>query len=265
VSSTSTNKQPLLVDRPLFDSVRITTQTVGQESTNTLFVQGGQAPSILVDMDAALSEDNNNGGVVDAILITRNDFYRGNDYTLNSTTSGSGIELVSGQIIYAQDSQQSAVTAVKNAGNKYYKFIGSTPVTGLISAFDFTNTATTTGYTDLGLTRGKQPEVTFVFYQTRGTTTPIPASGDYNILFAKTVPAETKVCDCSDVMPHLAAPGVHSAYASATGDARAGLPIRNRGVYLERGDRIYVGVYAEGNNSAGYAAGANVTAQGGFF
>ena len=52
MSSTSTNKQPLLVDRPLFDSVRITTQTVGQESTNTLFVQGGQAPSILVDMDA---------------------------------------------------------------------------------------------------------------------------------------------------------------------------------------------------------------------
>ena len=265
MSSTSTNKQPLLVDRPLFDSVRITTQTVGQESTNTLFVQGGQAPSILVDMDAALSEDNNNGGVVDAILITRNDFYRGNDYILNSTTSGSGIELVSGQIIYAQDSQQSAVTAVKNAGNKYYKFIGSTPVTGLISAFDFTNTATTTGYTDLGLTYGKQPEVTFVFYQTRGTTTPIPASGDYNILFAKTVPAETRVCDCADVMPHLATPGVHSAYASSTGDTRAGLPIRNRGVYLERGDRIYVGVYAEGNNNAGYAAGANVIAQGGFF
>ena len=265
MSSTSTNKQPLLVDRPLFDSVRITTQTVGQESSNTLFVQGGQAPSILVDMDAALSEDNNNGGVIDSIQITRNDKYRGNDYVLDSTTSGTASSFVSGQIIYAKDSQQSAVTAVKNAGNKYYKFIGSTPVTGLISAFDFTNTATTTGYTDLGLVRGKQPEVTFVFYQTRGTTTPIPASGDYNILFSKTVPAETTVCDCSDVMPHLATPGIHSSYASSTGDTRAGLPVRNRGIYLERGDRLYVGVYAEGNNSAGYAAGANVTAQGGFF
>ena len=265
MSSTSTNKQPLLVDRPLFDSVRVTTQTVGQESSNTLFVQGGQAPSILVDMDAALSEDNNNGGVIDSIQITRNDFYRGNDYVLNSTTSGNGVSFVSGQIIYAEDSQQSAVTAVKNAGNKYYKFKGSSSVTGDISAFDFTNTATTTGYEDLGLVHGKQPEVTFVFYQTRGTTTPIPASGDYNILFAKTVPAETRVCDCSDVMPHLATPGVHASYASATGDARAGLPVRNRGIYLERGDRVYVGVYAEGNNSTGYAAGANVTAQGGFF
>lgn len=265
MASTSTNKQPLLVDRPLFDSVRITTQTVGQESTNTLFVQGGQAPSILVDMDAALSEDNNNGGVIDSIQITRNDFHRGNDYVLSATTSGSGISLVSGQIIYAQDCQQSAVTAVKNGGDNYYKYKGSSAITGLISALDFTNTATTTGYTDLGLVHGKQPEVTFVFYQTRGTTTPIPASGDYNILFAKTVPAETRVCDCSDVMPHLATPGIHASYASSTGDARGGLPIRNRGIYMERGDRVYVGVYAEGNNTAGYAAGVHVTAQGGFF
>ena len=265
MSSTSTNKQPLLVDRPLFDSVRITTQTVGKESTNTLFVQGGQAPSILVDMDAALSEDNNNGGVIDSIQITRNDCYRGNDYVLKASTSGTSSSFVSGQIIYAEDSQQSTVTAVKNGGNKYYKYIGSSSVTGVLSDFDFTNTATTTGYSSLGLVNGKQPEVTFVFYQTRGTTTPIPASGDYNILFSKTVPAETKVCDCSDVMPHLATPGIHSSFASATGDSRAGLPVRNRGIYLERGDRLYVGVFAEGPNTAGYANGANITAQGGFF
>ena len=262
MSSTSTNKQPLLVDRPLFDSVRVTTQTVGQESSNTLFVQGGQAPSILVDMDAALSEDNNNGGVIDSIQITRNDKYRGNDYVLDSTTSGTASSFVSGQIIYAQDSQQSAVTAVKNAGNKYYKFIGSTPVTGLISAFDFTNTATTTGYTDLGLVHGKQPEVTFVFYQTRGTTTPIPASGDYKVLFAKTVPAESGTIDCSDLMPQVAVPTVSAGNTTGLGNAS---PLRNKGIYLERGDRIYVGVYAEGPNTAGYAKGAHIIAQGGFF
>ena len=71
--------------------------------------------------------------------------------------------------------------------------------------------------------------------------------------------------DCSDVMPHVSTPGVHSAYASSTGDANAGQPIRNRGIYLERGDRVYVGVYAEGPNTAGYASGVHVTAQGGFF
>ena len=262
MSSTSTNKQPLLVDRPLSDTVRVTTQTVGQESTNTLFVQGGQAPALLVDMDAATSDDNNNGGIVDSIQITRDDKHRGNDYVLDSTTSGTASSFISGQIIYAQDSQQSAVTAVKNAGNKYYKFIGSTPVTGLISAFDFTNTATTTGYTDLGLVHGKQPEVTFVFYQTRGTTTPIPASGDYKVLFAKTVPAESGTIDCSDLMPQVAVPTVSAGNTTGLGNAS---PLRNKGIYLERGDRIYVGVYAEGPNTAGYAKGAHIIAQGGFF
>ena len=55
MASTSTNKQPLLVDRPLFDSVRVTTQTVGSQATNTLFVNGCQAPSFLVDIYSALS------------------------------------------------------------------------------------------------------------------------------------------------------------------------------------------------------------------
>jgi hypothetical protein len=50
---------------------------------------------------------------------------------------------------------------------------------------------------------GYQPDVTFVFYHTRGTTTPIPANGDYKVLFAKQVPANTQRVDCSDVMPRV--------------------------------------------------------------
>jgi hypothetical protein len=88
MASTSTNKQPLLIDRPLFDSVRVTTQIAGNQATNTLFVQGGQAPAILVDMDANLSEDNNSGGVIDSITIVRNDDYRDVDHTVSSGTSG---------------------------------------------------------------------------------------------------------------------------------------------------------------------------------
>ena len=117
MASTSTNKQPLLVDRPLFDSVRVTTQTVGSQATNTLFVQGGQAPSILVDMDAALSEDNNNGGVIDSILITRNDYYRGDDLTLNVTNKDSIVSLISGwlflwKILHKQLSQVIVINMV---------------------------------------------------------------------------------------------------------------------------------------------------------
>jgi hypothetical protein len=263
VSSTATNKQPLLVDRPLVDSVRVTTQTVGSQATNTLFVQGGQVPSILVDMDAALSEDNNNGGVIDSILISRNDKFRGNDYTLNATNKDSIVSLSSGQVVFMEDPTQATVSS-NNYQYGHYTYTGAATLTGILKAFNYSG-ALAQGFTYQGVAYGNQPEVTFVFYHTRATTTPIPASGDYDILFAKTVPANVTNCDCSDVMPHVSTPGVHSAYASATGDTRAGLPIRNRGIYLERGDRLYVGVYAEGPNTAGYTPGVNVTAHGGFF
>jgi len=42
-------------------------------------------------------------------------------------------------------------------------------------------------------------------------------------------------------------------------------PLRNKGVYLERGDRLYVGVFPDGPNISGYNPGAHVIAQGGFF
>ena len=116
MSSTSSNKQPLLIDRPLFDSVRVTTQTVGSSTANTLFVQGGQAPSILVDMDANLQEDNNNGGVIDSITITRNDFYPGADYTVNTTTSGAIISVTSGQVVFIQETGVLGTAAASGYG-----------------------------------------------------------------------------------------------------------------------------------------------------
>lgn len=259
MSSTSTNKQPLLVDRPLFDSVRITTQTVGSASSNTLFVQGGQAPSILVDMDAELSEDNNNGGVVDSITIARNDFYRAPDYTVNATTSGTVISLSSGQIVFIASTGVLSTAAASGYG--YYTYTGASTLTGVNTSLVYSG-GTSSGFTYNGVAYGNQPAVTFVFYQTRGTTTPIPGSGDYRLLFAKTVPANSGVIDCSDVMPQLAAPVVQAGNTNGLGPSA---PLRNKGIYLERGDRIYVGVFPDGANISGYTPGAHVTAQGGFF
>lgn len=259
MSSTSTNKQPLLIDRPLFDSVRVTTQTVGSSTANTLFVQGGQAPSILVDMDANLQEDNNSGGVVDSITITRNDFYRNADYTVNTTTSGTVISLVSGQVVFIAET--GVVGTAPASGYGYYTYTGATTLTGVNTALVYSG-GTASGFDYNGVTYGYQPEVTFVFYHTRNTTTPIPASGDYRVLFAKTVPAGSGTVDCSDVMPQVATPVVSAGNTNGLGPTA---PLRNKGIYLERGDRIYVGVFPDGPNISGYTPGAHVIAQGGFF
>ena len=257
MSSTATNKQPLLVDRPLVDTVRVTTQTVG--TPTTLFVQGGQAPSILVDMDAALEEDNNNGGVIDSISIVRNDYYRDADYVISSGTSGTVISLTSGQVVLVFDTGVVSTPAASGFG--YYTYTGTTTLTGINTSLEYSG-GTSSGFAYNGVSYGYQPEVTFVFYHTRGTTQPIPASGDYRVLFAKQVPANTQRVDCSDVMPELAAPTVSAGNTSGLGN---GTPLRNRGVYLERGDRIYVGVFPDGPNVSGYIPGAHVIAEGGFF
>ena len=258
MSSTATNKQPLLVDRPLFDTVRVTTQTVG--TPTTLFVQGGQAPSILVDMDAALEEDNNNGGVIDSISIVRNDYYRSADYVISSGTSGTVISLTSGQVVLVFN--PNVITATPAAsGFGYYTYTGTTTLTGVNTSLHYTG-GVSDGFTYNGVHYGYQPEVTFVFYHTRGTTQPIPASGDYRVLFAKQVPANTQRVDCSDVMPELAAPTVSAGNTAGLG---SGTPLRNRGIYMERGDRLYVGVHVDSVNVSGYIPGAHVLAQGGMF
>jgi hypothetical protein len=259
ISSTSTNKQPLLIDRPLFDSVRVTTQTVGSQAGNTIFVQGGQAPSILIDMDAALEEDNNSGGVIDSITIVRNDYYRDADYVVSSGTSGNVVSFTSGQVVLIFDTGVVSTPAASGFG--YYTYTGATTLTGVNTDLVYSG-GTTSGFLYNGVNYGYQPEVTFVFYHTRGTTTPVPASGDYKVLFAKQIPANTQRVDCTDLLPELAAPVVSAGNTTGLGE---GTPLRNRGIHLERGDRIYVGVFPDGPNVSGYLPGAHIYAQGGFF
>ena len=222
-------------------------------------MQGGQAPALLVDMDATLSEDNNSGGVIDSLTITRNDFYRAADYTVNTATSGTVISLASGQIVFI--SETGVLGTAAESGYGYYTYTGASTLTGVNTALIFSG-GTTTGFSYQGSNYGYQPAVTFAFYQTRNTTTPIPASGDYRLLFAKTVPANSGIVDCSDLMPQLAAPVAQAGNTNGLGNTA---PLRNKGIYLERGDRIYVGVFPDGPNSAGYIPGVHVIAEGGFF
>ena len=147
------------------------------------------------------------------------------------------------------------------SGYGYYFYTGASTLTGVNAAIHFTG-GTADGFSYSGVAHGYMPAVTFVFYQTRGTTAPIPASGDYKLLFAKTVPANTNKVDCSDVLPALASPIPTAGNTTGLGETA---PLRNKGVYLERGDRIYVGVFADTINTSGYIQGAHVYAQGGLF
>ena len=264
MTATNTNKQPVFVDRPLLSRTRLTNQVVGNNTD--LNVQGGQSPGLLVDMDATLSSDNNSGGVVDSITILRDDTSDAvhADYTINADTSGTFIGVKKGQVIYVESN--SVLTTPSESGQGYYTYTGTTELNVVNTAIHFSGVASPTAswFTFNSLSATTLPAVTFVVYHTRGTTVPIPGDGDYIPVFSKTVPTNSGFVDCSDVMPELATPVPQQGNTTGLGPKT---PLKNRGIYLQRGDRLYVGVLQRGvyNTASGYIPGAHIVAQGGFY
>ena len=259
MTSTNTNKQPVFVDRPLITTSRITNQVVG-DATN-LNVLGGQAPVLVVDMDATLSTDNNSGGIIDGIRIQRDDTTIGTnpDYIVNTATSGEYIGLVSGQAVHVQET--GVLSTPPGNGVGFYTYTGLVTSGGVNTAISY-NIAGGFSYTSPNDTT--QPSVTFVAYLVNGTTVPIPGDGDYRVLFSKTIPEGVQAVDCSDVMPELMAPVPETGSTAGLGPAT---PLKNRAIVLQRGQRLYIGVQQRGafSSISGYIPGAHVTCQGGFY
>ena len=263
MATTNTNKQPMFVDRPLIERTRITNQVVG--GAGNLNVLGGQNPALLVDMDATLSSDNNSGGIVDSITIIRDNFGLAQtaDYVINTTTTGEYISLTSGQTVYISETGLTSTPAEEGVG--YYTFTGTPDIEGLNTEIKYSGIAsqTTSGFAYSSAASSALPAVTFVCYHTRQTTVPIPANGDYGVLFAKTIPANETFVDCSDVMPEMIVPVPEAGNTTGLGEAT---PLKNRAIYLQRGDRLYLGVLQNGvyNTPSGYIPGAHAIAQGGY-
>ena len=259
MSSTNTNKQALFVDRPLFDHSLLTTQIAGSQANKTFQVQGGQAPALLVDMDANLSDDDNSGGVVDSLRLTRQgEFQIPPEYTVNVASSGTPITLSSGDVVFIEDA--TPVTGF-NSGVGYYTYTGAVTLTGVNTALEYSG-GTASGFSLADQFIYKQGVVTAAFYHTRGTTNPIPASGDYEFIFAQTLTSGVDSVDCAENMPELNAPVVQAGNTAGLAETA---PLRTRGIYLEKGDRLYVGIFPSKANTSGYSAGLSVIAQGGFF
>jgi len=253
-----------LVDRPLYNEALLTTNIAGNAST--VNVQGGQSPALLVDMDAALAVDTNNGGLVESIWIRRQSNYCPAAYTVNVASSGDLITLQSGMTVYVESTTPITATAPAS-GAGYYTYTGATnPFTGVNTAIHYSG-GLANGFTFAGSGYGFTPPVQFAFYHTRGTTTPIPGgnNNDYHTIFVADLPANSGQIDCAEFMPHVQTPVPATSQVSGLA---AGEPVQNRGIYLQRGDRLYVAQVANGALPTGTSdvnAGYYVTAEGGYY
>ena len=265
MATTNTNKQPMFVDRPLIERTRVTNQVVG--GAGNLNVLGGQNPALLVDMDATLTSDNNSGGIIDSITIVRDDFGLSQtaDYVIDANTNlREVVALTSGQTVYITDN--SIIAPPAESGIGYYTYTGAGPLTGRIGNLEYSGVAVpnTSGFAYSSPASSNLPSVTFVCYHTRQTTVPIPANGDYGVIFSKTIPVGETFVDCTDVMPEMMVPIPENGNTVGVGEAS---PLKNRAIHLQRGDRLYIGVLQNGvyNTPSGYIPGAHVIAQGGYF
>jgi hypothetical protein len=103
MSSTGTNKQPLLIDRPLIEVEVLTTAAVGDRNQDTYKVQGGQGPILLVDMDRTLTDDDISGGVIDTIEIIRNEASPDADLFIRASGAASSISYSTGVIVEVEE------------------------------------------------------------------------------------------------------------------------------------------------------------------
>ena len=101
MSSTSTNKQPLLIDRPLIEVEVLTTAAVGDSNQDTYRVQGGQGPVLLVDMDRTLTDDDVSGGIIDTIELIRNEALPNTDVKILASGFATQVNYSTGAIVEA--------------------------------------------------------------------------------------------------------------------------------------------------------------------
>ena len=187
------------------------------------------------------------------------------DYVIDDSTDLTQvISLTSGQTVYITDNALVSPPPENDAG--YYTYTGETAIVGRIGSISYSGIATpnTSGFAYSSLSSSNLPSVTFVCYHTRQTTVPIPANGDYGVIFAKTIPVGETFVDCTDVMPEMMVPIPENGNTVGVGEAS---PLKNRAIHLQRGDRLYIGVLQNGvyNTPSGYVPGAHVIAQGGYF
>lgn len=100
MSSTSTNKQPLLIDRPLIEVQVLTTAAVGNRNQDTYQVQGGQGPVLLVDMDRTLTDDDISGGIIDTIELVRNQSVPDIDFEILASGIATEVTYTQGSYVY---------------------------------------------------------------------------------------------------------------------------------------------------------------------
>ena len=257
MASSSTNKQPAMIDRPFLNSTLVTVASGQLFSTSLIPTAVGNATNVL-DVDSSLTDTSISGAYIDEIWLR---YSKERNIFLDATTAGSGT--------YSQSGTTSVVVTLANHNLKvgqsvYLDYTSGTAVdeTATVTAITSgTFTVTSAGtLTTSGNVNVYQP-IDICFYVV-GTSS-ITNTNQFFPLFTVSVPAiaanQTYSLTLNEILPLINHPVPHA--GDNFGSANNEVSPKTRGLVMERGQALYAAV----SGTTALTSGFYVCVQGGFY
>lgn len=257
MASSSTNKQPAMIDRPFLNSTLLTVASGQLFSTSLIPTAVGNATNVL-DVDSSLTDTSISGAYLDEIWLR---YSKERNIFLDAATPGSGT--------YSQTGTTSVVVTLANHNLKvgqsvYLDYTSGTAVdeTATVTAITSTTfTVTSAGtLTTTGNVNVYQP-IDICFYLVSASS--ITNTNQFFPLFTVSVPAiaanQTYSLTLNEVLPLINHPVPHA--GDNFGSANNEVSPKTRGLVMERGQALYAAV----SGTTALTNGFYICVQGGFY
>ena len=256
MASTSTNKQPMMLDRPASNSTLVRTQTGQLFATSLLPTSIGNVTKVF-DVDQALTDTQISGAYIDEIYLR---------YTKDVNVFIDAV--AASTATYARSLTALTVTLANHnvkVGDKVYLDITSGAATDeVLTVTEVTATTFKGAHSVSGTTNGNVNvylPTDFVFYLTQVTT--VTGTTQFLPLFTAHVQSipEDQSFSLSEklILPFINSPVAHS--GTNFSSANSTFAPKLRGLMLPRGSALHVGISGIGSLTNGFY----VNVQGGYY
>ena len=259
MASTSTNKQPMMLDRPASNSTLVRTQTGQVFSTSIIPTAIGNVTKVF-DVDQALVDTQISGAYIDEIYIR---YSKDVNLVIDAEAASTAT--------YGRAANVLTVTLTNHnlkVGQKLYfdaQSGGATKeivtVTAVTDENTFTATHSASGTIAGGSNVNIQKPIDFVFYAASAST--VTSTTQYLPLFIANVEAvpDDQSFSLTEklILPFINSPVVHA--GSNFGSANSTIAPKMRGLILPRGVGLFVGISGVGSLTNGFY----VNVQGGYY
>jgi len=258
LASTSTNKQPMMLDRPASTSTLVRTQTGQVFSSSLLPTSIGNVTKVF-DVDQALTDTQISGAYIDEIFIR---YAKDVNIVIDAVTAAAATYTRSGTTLTVTLTNHNFKVGQKLYFDKQSGTATSEEVT--VTSVPTENTFTATHSASGTITTSNvniQEPIDFVFYLTNvSTVTGVTQFLPLFVASVESIPSEQNFSLTEKkILPLINSPVVHA--GSNFDSANNSVAPKIRGLMLPRGSALHVGISGIGSLTNGFY----INVQGGYY